>query len=474
MPSAPSCALLSAASLWLGSCAATAAATAGSTDAPPTPNVILLMTDDQGWGDLGLRGHPRLETPHLDEMARAGVRLDRFYSASPVCSPTRASVLTGRHPERMGIRGANSGHLPPEEHTLAEALRAAGYTTGHFGKWHLGTLTTEVKDSNRGRPGATEHYSPPWEHGFDRCFSTEAKVPTFDPMITPPREHGGVARSLVPGGPYGTAYWTGPGQRVTEGLEGDDSTLIMDRALQFMDGAAAEGRPFLAVVWFHAPHLPVVADAERARRFADLPLQEQHFLGCLEAVDHNVGRLRQRLRELGIADDTLVWFTSDNGPEGKPDSGLGSTGPFRGRKRSLREGGVRVPGIVEWPAGLAPAVIDVPSGTVDTLPTVLAAAGLPLPDAALDGVDLGPLLRGESADRGEGMGFRHKGAEAWTRGRWKIHRKGKEPFTLHDLEADPGETHDLAAVNPELVAELQRELAAWSSALGAPSGPEAR
>jgi arylsulfatase A-like enzyme len=374
----------------------------------------------------------------------------------------------------MGIRGANSGHLPPEEHTLAEALRAAGYTTGHFGKWHLGTLTTEVKDSNRGRPGATEHYSPPWEHGFDRCFSTEAKVPTFDPMITPPREHGGVARSLVPGGPYGTAYWTGPGERVTEGLEGDDSTLIMDRALQFMDGAAAEGRPFLAVVWFHAPHLPVVADAERARRFADLPLQEQHFLGCLEAVDHNVGRLRQRLRELGIADDTLVWFTSDNGPEGKPDSGLGSTGPFRGRKRSLREGGVRVPGIVEWPAGLAPAVIDVPSGTVDTLPTVLAAAGLPLPDAALDGVDLGPLLRGESADRGEGMGFRHKGAEAWTRGRWKIHRKGKEPFTLHDLEADPGETHDLAAVNPELVAELQRELAAWSSALGAPSGPEAR
>jgi arylsulfatase A-like enzyme len=407
-------------------------------------------------------------------MAQAGVRLDRFYSASPVCSPTRASVLTGRHPERMGIRGANSGHLPPEEHTLAEALRAAGYTTGHFGKWHLGTLTTEVKDSNRGRPGATEHYSPPWEHGFDRCFSTEAKVPTFDPMITPPREHGGVARSLVPGGPYGTAYWTGPGERVTEGLEGDDSTLIMDRALQFMDGAAAEGRPFLAVVWFHAPHLPVVADAERARRFADLPLQEQHFLGCLEAVDHNVGRLRQRLRELGIADDTLVWFTSDNGPEGKPDSGLGSTGPFRGRKRSLREGGVRVPGIVEWPAGLAPAVIDVPSGTVDTLPTVLAAAGLPLPDAALDGVDLGPLLRGESADRGEGMGFRHKGAEAWTRGRWKIHRKGKEPFTLHDLEADPGETHDLAAVNPELVAELQRELAAWSSALGAPSGPEAR
>ena len=256
MTSAPSCALLSAASLWLGSCAATAAATAGSTDAPPTPNVILLMTDDQGWGDLGLRGHPRLETPHLDEMARSGVRLDRFYAASPVCSPTRASVLTGRHPARMGIGGANSGHLPATEHTLAEELHAAGYRTGHFGKWHLGTLTTEVKDSNRGRPGATEHYSPPWEHGFDVCFSTEAKVPTFDPMVTPAREHGGVARGLVPGGPYGTAYWTGPGERVTEGLEGDDSALIMDRALTFIDAAVAEDRPFLAVVWLHAPTSP--------------------------------------------------------------------------------------------------------------------------------------------------------------------------------------------------------------------------
>ena len=465
---------LLAAVLWLGSCATPSPGTPSSAVAVTPPNVVLLMTDDQGWGDLGLRGHPRLETPNLDEMARRGVRLDRFYAASPVCSPTRASVLTGRHPERMGIRGANSGHLPAQEHTLAEELRAAGYTTGHFGKWHLGTMTTEVKDSNRGRPGATQHFSPPWEHGFDACFSTEAKVPTLDPMVTPPREHGGVARDLVPGGPYGTAYWTGPGERVTEGLEGDDSTLIMDRALGFMGAAAAEGRPFLAVVWLHAPHLPVVADPDRARRFAGLPLQERHFLACLEAVDDNVGRLRQRLRELGVADDTLVWFTSDNGPEGQPDSGLGSTGPFTGRKRSLREGGVRVPGIVEWPARLTPAVTNVVAGTVDTLPTVLSAAGLPLPEATLDGVDLGPALRGESADRGRGMGFRHKGAEAWTRGRWKIHRKGDRPFTLHDLEADPGEERDLASQRPGLVTELQRELAAWSSTLGVPSGAEAR
>ncbi|MGD2018913.1 MAG: sulfatase-like hydrolase/transferase, partial [Planctomycetota bacterium] len=342
-----------------------------------------------------------------------------------------------------------------------EALRAAGHATGHFGKWHLGTLTTEVRDSNRGRPGATEHHSPPWEHGFDVCFSTEAKVPTLDPMITPPREHGGVARHLEPGGPYGTAYWTGPGERVTEGLEGDDSTLIMDRALGFIEDAVGAGRPFLAVVWFHAPHLPVVADPERAARFEGRPLQERHFLACLEAVDENVGRLRARLRELGVADDTLVWFTSDNGPEGGPDSGLGSTGPFTGRKRSLREGGVRVPGIVEWPGHLAPAVVDAPAGTMDTLPTVLSAAGLPLPDVPLDGVDLMPLLRGEVTARSAGMGFRHRGAEAWHRDRWKIHREGDAPFTLHDVEEDPAESRDLARERPDLVEQLSGELRTW-------------
>jgi arylsulfatase A-like enzyme len=424
------------------------------------PNVVLLMTDDQGWADVGFQGHPRLRTPSLDEMARVGVRFERFYASSPVCSPTRASVLTGRHPFRMGITGANVGHLPEKEHTLAELLRDAGYATGHFGKWHLGTLTATGSDSNRGGPAGAQHYAPPWEHGFSTCLSTEAKLPTFDPMITPLREHGGIGER-TPGEPYGTAYWTGPGQRVTAELSGDDSTLVMKRALAFIEEAEREERPFLAVVWFHAPHLPVVAGEEHCEAFADLPLLERHYLGCLSAVDENVGRLRRRLRELGIERETMIWFCSDNGPEGTVDSGLGSTGLLSGRKRSLREGGVRVPGIVEWPGQLEPARIEALAGTVDYLPTILSLLGLPLPDTQLDGVDLTRLMRGETTSRGSGMGFLHGNAQAWTEDRWKILRKGDDPFALFDLQEDPAESVDRSADHPERVEELARKLSAW-------------
>ena len=142
------------------------------------PNIILCMADDQGWGDVGYNGHPVLQTPHLDQMARDGMRFDRFYAAAPVCSPTRASVVTGRHPMRMGIPWANTGKLPDQEHTIAEILQQQGYRTGHFGKWHLGTLSLTVKDGNRGGTGE-QYYAPPWLHGFDTCFSTESKVPTY-------------------------------------------------------------------------------------------------------------------------------------------------------------------------------------------------------------------------------------------------------------------------------------------------------
>ena len=156
------------------------------------PNVILVMSDDQGWGDTGYNGHDTLKTPALDAIAAHGLRFDRWYAAAPVCSPTRGSCLTGRHPSRYGIKGANNGHVRGEEITLAEAVKRIGYRTGHFGKWHVGTLTRVGKDSNRGGARNLDHYAPPWENGFDECFSTEAKVPTFDPMVTPGREAGGV------------------------------------------------------------------------------------------------------------------------------------------------------------------------------------------------------------------------------------------------------------------------------------------
>jgi arylsulfatase A-like enzyme len=256
----------SANSFWILLVAAVAVATVVVANDLPAcaadrPNIVLMMADDLGWGDTGYNGHPTLKTPHLDEMAKAGLRLERFYSGAPVCSPTRGSCLTGRHPFRYGVFSANVGHLPAEELALPELLGKLGYATGHFGKWHLGTLTKTVKESNRGGPRGIEHYSPPWENGFDVCFSTEAKVPTWDPMVT--RKGAGnfwePIENQADAVAYGTHYWTGEGKQATENLRGDDSRIIMDRAIPFVREAAKSETPFFAVIWFHAPHLPVVA-----------------------------------------------------------------------------------------------------------------------------------------------------------------------------------------------------------------------
>src|SRR5262245_38422274 len=154
-------------------------------DRSSPPNIILTMADDMGFGDPGFNGNKVIQTPHLDEMAKAGLKFERFYSGAPVCSPTRGSCLTGRHPYRYGIWSANEGHLRKQECSLAEVLRKQGYTTGHFGKWHLGTLSQD-QDGRRGGTGENAHYAPPWEHGFDVCFSTEQAVPTFNPMQNQP------------------------------------------------------------------------------------------------------------------------------------------------------------------------------------------------------------------------------------------------------------------------------------------------
>ena len=273
------------------------------------------MADDMGWGDAGYNGHTVLKTPHLDNVAAEGLVFNRFYSAAPVCSPTRGSVLTGRHPFRYGIYYANVGKLPQSEVTLAEVLKMSGYVTGHFGKWHLGTLSRTVRDSNRGGKGDdTSHYSPPWHHGFDVCFSTEAKVPIWDPMITPERAAGGVGQNQLPGEFYGSYYWTGEGCMETQNLEGDDSRVIMDRVIPFISDAVSRDRPFFAVVWFHTPHSPVVAGQEYLNQYPDLEQNQRHYYGTLTAMDEQIGRLRKELEDLHVARNTMIWFTSDNGP----------------------------------------------------------------------------------------------------------------------------------------------------------------
>ena len=249
------------------------------------PNIILCLADDLGWGDVGFHGHPIVKTAHLDAMAANGLCFERFYSAAPVCSPTRGSCLTGRHPYRYGIFFANEGHLKAKELTLAELLQRHGYRTGHFGKWHLGTLSKSINDSNRGGARGVEHYSPPWDNGFDVCFSTEAKVPTWDPMIKPKDQKENRWWNPVKSSDsiekYGTFYWTGPDQIASANLHGDDSRIIMDRAIPFIQDAVQNKKPFFAVIWFHAPHWPVVAGAKYRKLYAGLDEFSQNHFGCI-------------------------------------------------------------------------------------------------------------------------------------------------------------------------------------------------
>ena len=430
------------------------------------PNVILCMADDLGWGDVGSNGHTAIKTPYLDEMSQKGIQFSRFYSGAPLCSPTRGSCLTGRHPYRYGIYSANRGHLPPEEITLAEILQSEGYATGHFGKWHLGTLTTQLEESNRGGPRGSDHFSPPWKNGFDSCFSTEAKVPTWDPMVSPNVPIQGVDIEKA-GQHYGTHYWTGPETMETTNLEGDDSRVIMDRAIDFIETSAAQSKPFFAVIWFHTPHTPVIAGPQYRALYPDMTEEEQHYYGCITAMDEQIGRLRRSLKQLGVSKNTMLWFCSDNGPEGDGIQGRsrGSTGPFRGRKRSLLEGGVRVPAFLEWPAMIpAGRVVDTPCVTSDYLPTVLEVLGQPVDThpLPLDGQSLLPLIEGLVEERTNPIGFQSAQQLSLVDDRYKLYSKDEgNTFALYDLIADPGEARDLSSQHPEVVLEMRQKLENW-------------
>ena len=461
-----------------GSCAGDVKAT--------QPNIIQMMADDMGWGDVGYNGHPMIKTPNLDTMAKEGVRFDRFYSAAPVCSPTRGSAITGRHPYRYGIPFANTGHMKKEEITLADALKPMGYTTGHFGKWHLGTLTTKIEDANRGKLGSTKNFSPPWVNGFDVCFSSESKVPTWDPTRVPAKFTNGSRHkgwnALKDGDKtehYGTHYFTGQDQVVADkDLKGCDSKLIMDHALKFIASAAKKKQPFFTICWFHAPHLPVVAGP---KYFAMYPKAKNDFrrnyYGCVTAIDDQVGRLRKELATLGVADNTMIFNCSDNGPEGENSSPGraqrivdGKNIQLKGRKRMLEEGGVRVPGLMVWPAKLkTPTVVTTPCSTSDFFPTVVAALGHTLKDVdkrPYDGEDLLPIIAGKKTTHAP-IGFQSAGKSALIDNDWKIIKakdkkskkakgeaktnaaKPKAKWELYNIVKDPGETKNIVRRNPE-------------------------
>jgi arylsulfatase A-like enzyme len=433
------------------------------------PNIVLVMADDMGWGDLPCyRSDSKIHAPNLTAMANNGLRFDRFYSAAPVCSPTRGSCLTGRHPYRYGVYTANKGHLKPKEITLPEILKQNGYRTGHFGKWHLGTLTTEVKDANRGGPRNKQHFSPPRQHGYDVCLVTESKVPTYDPLLKPVDANRRAwdaltDRSLAVS--YGTRYWNENGQVVMENMSGDDSRIIMDRAIPFIVEAANDKQPFFVVVWFHAPHLPVVADPKHVNRYKSESVYDRNYYGCITALDEQVGRLRDTLRQLNITDNTMLWFCSDNGPEGKDGAAPGSAGGLRGRKRSLYEGGVRVPGILEWPAKVAAGrSTQFPAVTSDYLPTILDALDLNFPSKRpLDGVSLLPMLKGIDEFRHKPIGFQAAKQCSYVGHQHKvISQDAGVTWELYDISVDRNETTNLAEQQPARLKQMVAAFSVWS------------
>lgn len=453
---------------------------AASAAAAARPNIILMMADDQGWGETGYNGHPHLKTPVLDEMARTALRLDRFYAASPVCSPTRASVLTGRHANRSGAFSPNWS-TRPEEITIGHILQRAGYRTAHFGKWHVGAVKKE---------------SPlnPHRMGFDEFLSHD----NFFEM-NPPLSRNGAAPEIMPG---------------------ESSELIVNAAVAFARKARGEDRPFFLMVHFGSPHDPYSGQPDDVARYAHLPEPISRRFAEITAMDRAIGTLRSALRDMGARDNTLLWFNSDNGItwEGIPEPQRKDlfNGAWRGKKGDLYEGGVLVPGIIEWPAIVrAPRVSSVRGVTSDILPTVLDLLGLkhPAPLRPLDGISLKPLIvAGTMTERPSPIGFwkyasqgesqhgrwiseelsrgttpttrnpaiafqnfKHPvaktrdfgGEAAWTDNRYKLvagesRRARSGPrVELYDLLADPTETTDIAAKHPDVVRRMTDQLQAW-------------
>jgi arylsulfatase A-like enzyme len=418
------------------------------------PNVVLIMADDQGWGDTGYNGHPELKTPNLDSLAASGLRMDRFYTAHFNCSPTRASVMTGRHPHRMGTFGPGSP-IRAQEITVAKVLQSAGYATGHFGKWHLnGKNGDRNTKTPPGRAILADDPLSPGKMDFDTWVSADNFF-DLDPVL---------GRQGVP-----------------EKFQGDGSDIATDEALKFIRKQAGASKPFLAVVWFGNPHTPHEALPADKAAYSKLSEADQNYYGELTGIDRNVGRLRAALRELKVSDDTLLWYCSDNGGAAGPKS----TGNLRGSKGTLWEGGVRVPGIVEWPARIAkPVVSSVPCSTLDIYPTVLAATGAKAEKQIqpLDGINLLPLFDQQMTERGKAIPFwadaRRDNAHAtlldWP---YKLHtnanngkksRKGDETVPavlLYDVSKDPKETTDLTAQEPERVKQMTAALDEWKASV---------
>ncbi len=419
--------------------------------APPRPpNLIFVMADDLGYGDLGCYGQKLVKTPRLDRMAAEGMRFTQFYAGSTVCAPSRCVLMTGLDTGRCFIRGNGKDNLPPETVTVAEVLKEAGYATGLVGKWGLG---------HEGSDGV------PTRQGFDSFFGylDQMHAHNYYPTFLVRDETRVPLRNVVPKeGKHG--------QGVASEKVDYSHDLLTDEAIEFVLRHRAE--PFFLYLAYTIPHANNEARKE-GMEVPDLgpyanevwPDAEKGFAAMVSRLDRDVGRLLDLIAELGLDEHTIVCFTSDNGPHregGRDAEFFDSNGPLNGIKRALTDGGIRVPMVVRAPGRVAPGSTSAHmAGFHDVLPTFAELAGATAP-AGLDGISFAPELRGEEQlahDELYWAFFERGGARALRAGRWKLVEQpyGSAP-RLYDVEADVGEENDLAAANPELVAELRARM----------------
>lgn len=426
------------------------------------PNIVFIFTDDQGWGDLGSYGHPHIQTPHIDALARDGMRFTHFYVGSPVCSPSRAAKITGRHSAETGVHYAIGGPagdqfnsvpwLDPDLPTMYDVFAAAGYVTGHYGKWHIGW-----RDSD-GNPVAP----PPSEYGVQVSGTTHST----GPRMNLPRE------------------------RMTNA---NKSEIIANRAVEFIDEYKDE--PFLLNLWFHDPHAILEPTREMMEMYKDhsalwdIAPPRQEFISSLTvyyaiitAIDTGVGRIVEALEKAGIRDDTIILFSCDNGPSPLWSSntgheGAGLTGPFRGTKASLYEGGIRVPLVANWRGKFPANVVDEQSiiSAIDMMPTLAALAGVPMiENDEISGLDMSRAFLGEPiAERAAPLFWEYRFGN-WGRdiqksprlairdGDWKLlMNPDGDRKELYNLIRTPNETENVALYETAVLERLQKQLMKW-------------